>query len=218
VKKTVLTFSNKHEKDLPEEFRQDDVRYSEEFVEHFLRQYTKPNDVVFDPFMGFGTTVLVAERLGRIGYGIEYDEKRCAYVKSQMKHPERAITGDSLRLSEYYVPNFDLCFTSPPYMGHHHKENPFTAYSTEGNGYEGYLNDIGKIFSQVNAKLNPLGRVIVEVSNLKHEDAQPTPLAWDIARVLSQALVFNGEYVINWVPTYNYGYDHSYALVFKKRH
>lgn len=217
MKSTVLTFSNTKKNDLPDEFRDDDVRYPEDFVKHYLREYTRKGDVVFDPFMGFGTTLIVAERLGRVGYGIEYDEARCQYVKSQLVHGERALHGDSLKLLDYYVPNFDLCITSPPYMGHHHKENPFTAYSTVGGGYQQYLNDIRKIFENIDVKLNPSGTVIIEVSNLKHEDAPATPLAWDIANEVGQTLEFVGEDVILWEPTYGYGYDHSYAIMFKKK-
>jgi len=43
-----------------------------------------------------------------------------------------------------------------------------------------------------------------------------TPLAWDIAREVSNVLNFLGEIVISWEPTYAYGYDHSYALIFSK--
>jgi hypothetical protein len=48
---------------LPPQFRNDDVRFSEQLVEHFLQHFTQVGDVVFDPFAGFGTTLLVAEAL-----------------------------------------------------------------------------------------------------------------------------------------------------------
>jgi len=217
VTKTFLTLSNTKTNALPVEFQGDDVRYSEELVEHFLKEYTKEGDIVFDPFMGFGTTLIVAERMGRIGYGIEFDEKRAAYVKTQLQTPERAIRGDALKLNQLHVPNCDLCITSPPYMGKHHKENPFTAYSTIGEGYEQYLKDIRSIYQQVNAKLHDDGHAVIEVSNLKHDDAPTTALAFDIAGVVSEVMNFVGETIILWEPTYAYGYDHSYALIFAKK-
>lgn len=216
MKKTVLQLKNLHEKPLPEQFQPDDVRYCPELVEHFLLQYTHEGDIVFDPFMGFGTTLVVAERMSRLGFGVEFKEERCNYVRTQIKHPERALLGDSLRLSELSIPDFNLSITSPPYMGKHHTENPFTAYSTKEGGYKQYLRDIGKIYKQIGEKLKPSGHVIIEVSNLKHNDSDVTPLAWDIAREVSQSLTFLGEIVINWEPTYAYGYDHSYALIFSK--
>lgn len=216
MKNTVLNLKNRHETTLPEPFQSDDVRYCPELVEHFLNEYTSQGDVVFDPFMGFGTTLIVAERIGRIGYGVEFEQRRCDYVRSQLKHPERALVGDSLRLGELEIPNFDFSITSPPYMGKSHKENPFTAYSTEGGGYEQYLKDIRKIYQQLGDKLKPSGHAVIEVSNLKHGDDDMTPLAWDIAREVSSVLTFVGEVVIVWEPTYAYGYDHSYALIFSK--
>lgn len=216
MKNTVLNLKNLHETPLPELFQSDDVRYCPELVQHFLAEYTSEGDVVFDPFMGFGTTLTVAERMGRIGFGVEFEKGRCDYVRSLLKHPERALVGDSLRLSELEIPDFDFSITSPPYMGKNHKENPFTAYSTEGGGYQQYLKDIKKIYEQIRAKLKPSGHAVIEVSNLKHGDDDMTPLAWDIAREVSEVLNFLGEVVIAWEPTYAYGYDHSYALIFSK--
>ena len=40
-------------------------------VTEFVEELSEPGDVVLDPFAGFGTTLVVAERLGRRGLGIE---------------------------------------------------------------------------------------------------------------------------------------------------
>jgi DNA modification methylase len=215
--KTYLSLKNEQPRQLPEEFRHDDVRCSEHLVEQLLQEFTKPGDFVLDPFVGFGTTLLVAERLGRIAFGIEYEEKRLSYVRSILKHPERALHGDSTRLKDLDLPEFDFSITSPPYMGHHHKEDPFTAYTTAGDGYENYLATIRDVYSQLSVGLKPAGRAVVEISNLKHDDAPITTLAWDVAREISQVMRFLGEIVVQWEPTYGYGYDHSYCLVFSRR-
>lgn len=214
--KTYLALKNEHKLQLPEAFRGDDVRFTERLVEHFLQEFTKIGDIVFDPFMGYGTTLAVAEAMGRLGFGVEFDEKRWQYAQSILRYPERALHGDSTRLQSLHLPNFDFSITSPPYMGKHHKENPFTAYSTEGRGYEGYLDDLRNIYVQIGQKMNRSAHAIIEVSNLKHEDGRLTTLAWDIAREVSKVLPFVGEVVITWDDTYGYGYDHSYCLVFAK--
>jgi DNA modification methylase len=43
----------------------DDVAYPEELVAPFVAEFTRPGELVVDPFAGFGTTLVVAERLGR---------------------------------------------------------------------------------------------------------------------------------------------------------
>lgn len=214
--KTHLAFKNTQKRQLPEQFRRDDVRYPEELVEHFMNEFTKPGEVIFDPFMGYGTTLLVAERLDRVGIGVEFDESRWHYVQSILKEPQGALLGDSTKLRSMELPGFDFSITSPPYMGRHHKENPFTAYTTEGDGYDAYLATLKDIYVQIKEKLKPAAHVVVEVSNLKHEDGSITTLAWDIARELSSVLRYNGEIVVTWEPTYGFGYDHSYCLVFQR--
>lgn len=212
---THLTFSNRHKFPLPEEFRSDDVRFSEEMAAHFITQYSKTGDVVFDPFTGFGTTLMVAEKLDRIGYGIEFDQKRLEYVRSLLKVPERAIHGDSTKLSSLQLPPINFSLTSPPYMNRTDRENPFTAYTTEGNGYEQYLADLRGIYAQIAQLMIPGASAVIEVSNLKNAHGVTT-LAWDIALEVAKVLTFQGETVITWEGGYAYGYDHSYALVFQK--
>ncbi|HEY9790669.1 MAG TPA: DNA methyltransferase [Candidatus Obscuribacterales bacterium] len=213
--KTFISLKNEKKRILPEQFRHDDVRYCDALVEHFLQEFTQSGDKVLDPFMGYGTTVVVAEQMARSGFGVEYDEARCRYVQSLLRHPERAIHGDSTRLLELDLPDlFDFSITSPPYMGKHHKENPFTAYTTEFSGYDEYLEQIKGIYAQIAKKLKPEARAVVEVANLKHEDGSLTTLAWDIGEVISKVLKFEGEVIVTWEDGYGYGYDHSYCLMF----
>lgn len=214
--KTHLSLKNQQKRELPDEFRDDDVRFTEELVSYFVNRFSEPGDVVFDPFMGFGTTLIVAESMERIGIGVEYDERRVNYVRSIIEHSERAIHGDSRNLQLMPLPEFALSVTSPPYMGRHHSQNPFTAYTTEDGGYPEYLETIRDIYRQVNEKLKSRGRAVIEVSNLKHEDGSMTPLAWDIARAVSSVMKFQGEVIVTWEGGYGYGYDHSYCLIFER--
>lgn len=213
--KTYLHLKNEHKRILPEEFRNDDVRCTETLVEYFIEHFTKENDVVFDPFAGYGTTLLVADSMNRKGIGIEFDEKKYRYIQSLLKDPSQILHGDALKLSSYSLPAIDFSITSPPYTGKYHTVNPFTAYSAEGT-YEQYLSDIINIYRLLAEKLKKGAHAVIEVSNLKHENGTITTLAWDIGQAVSQVLSFTGEIIVTWEPTYAYGYDHSYCLVFKK--
>ncbi len=195
----------------------DDVRYPAALVRAFLADYTRPGDLVFDPFAGFGTTLLVAEELGRRGLGIEYDARRCAYARSQLRAPETLLHGDARRLSAYDLPRVDFSITSPPYMSRGDPENPLTAYATPGAGYDAYLADLRDIYRQLGVLLTNSAMAVVEVSNLKGPDGVTT-LAWDVARAIGEVLRFEGEVVVGWEPTYGYGYDHSYCLLFGRFH
>ena len=54
----------------------DDLCFTPELVEVFLGEYTQVSDVVFDPFAGFGTALVVAERMQRRPLGLEILEAR----------------------------------------------------------------------------------------------------------------------------------------------
>lgn len=45
---------------------------------------SKPGDVIFDPFLGSGTTSVVAKKLGRNYVGIELNEEYCLYAEKRL--------------------------------------------------------------------------------------------------------------------------------------
>ena len=197
---------------LPAAFQGDDVRYPESLVEHFLQEYTQPGDTVLDPFAGYGTTLVVAERMGRTPFGVELDEARVRYARSKLTWPENLRLGDARSLAAIALPKIDFSVTSPPYMNRDDPEDPLTAYQAEGKGYAAYLHGLRRIYEQLRQHMKPAGTVILEVANLK-KDGRVTTLAWDIAQEVSEVLRFEGEVVVCW-DRYGYGYDHSYCLVY----
>jgi DNA modification methylase len=212
--RTFLRLKNQQQHKLPAEFQHEDLRYTEELVAHFLRQYTRPNDTVLDPFAGYGTTLIVAEAMGRVPYGIEIDTRRAGYIRSQLQNSDGLIHGDTRELLSYQLPPIAFSITSPPYMAAADLEDPFTNYHAVGAGYTAYLQQIEQIYADIRQLLKPDARAVLEVSNLKDEHGITT-LAWDVARAVSNVLVFEGEVIVGW-DHYGYGYDHSYCLVFRK--
>lgn len=215
VETTFLSLSRRKKHLLPPVFLgQSQIRCPECMIEYFLKKYTRLGDIVLDPFAGFGTTLIVAEKLGRIAYGIECDERRVDYVRKKISDPERLIEGDSRRLSKYELPPVSFSITSPPFASAKTEHDPLTSYTTPLKGYSSYLKEMRKIYTQLKDRLIDGGRAVIEVSNVKEESI--TPLAWDLGREISKILTFEGEIVIGWKEGYAYGYDHSYCLVFRK--
>lgn len=48
--------------------------------EFFIKAYTDTNDIVFDPFMGSGSTLMAAEKTNRCAYGTELSPKYCDVI------------------------------------------------------------------------------------------------------------------------------------------
>ena len=218
--KTILSFKNNFEEDLPKAFQSDDVRFPESFVSYFLKNFTKPGYICLDPFAGFGTTLLASEKSDRIPYGVEYDLDRFNYIKSKIQHKSNIIHGDATLIDTFGFPEIDFVFTSPPYMTKDSSSYALSAYTTEGS-YKQYLETLGQIFGKIGNFLKKDGYCIIEASNIKTETV--TTLAWDIAKEVGQILNFQGEIVIEWEAKklkngthYGGGYDHSYCLIFKK--
>ena len=59
-------------------------------VEFFVNAFTDAGDVVYDPFMGSGTTMAAADVLGRAGYGCEISPAYCDVIVRRMIN----ITGE----------------------------------------------------------------------------------------------------------------------------
>jgi DNA modification methylase len=136
---------------LPNDFAGDDVRSSDGLVEFFIERYTKPGDVIFDPFAGFGTTIATAEKLGRVGYGVEYLADRVDYIRSIISNKENIYCGNSLVMEGIKMPEVDFSFSSPPYMSKNdHEEYPLAAYQITGDGYVQYLQDMKNVYDNKN--------------------------------------------------------------------
>lgn len=195
-----------------------DMRYPDAFAEKFILEYTKKGDKVFDPFSGFGTTLTVAQKLGRIGIGIEYEKDRCDYISKKLKSPNKVIHGSSLKIKDYKLPKFDFCITSPPYMRSFDPENPFSNYSKKGS-YAQYLKDIKKIYTQIKQIMKKNATIVIEIQNTFGKGHPMTPLAWDVSKEISKVFHFERELVYCYTngelkPNST---NHSYCLIFKNK-
>jgi DNA modification methylase len=94
----------------------------------FILRYTKKNEIVFDPFLGSGTTAYEAESLHRDFIGIDIQKKLIDYVKEKIEPKNNfseLITGDSTKtktlekvkviLKQHRKKNVQLAILHPPY-------------------------------------------------------------------------------------------------------
>jgi len=59
--------------------------FPKKLVRKALSYYSKETDLILDPFMGVGTTAVVAEEMGRRWIGVEIEEKYCAVAKKRIE-------------------------------------------------------------------------------------------------------------------------------------
>ncbi len=109
--------------------------FPESLVREFVSFFTKTGDLVVDPFLGTGSTLLAALQTGRSGIGFEIVKKYADISRERVRdllaqkvaHGRRIaresswriVSADSSRLSKVWrqrgFPQADYCITSPPY-------------------------------------------------------------------------------------------------------
>jgi len=175
----------------------DDVAFPEELVALFMEEFTRPGDLVFDPFAGFGTTLVVAEQMGRRALGLELLPERVDYIRGSLRDPRGILEGNALRLVGLGLPTVDFVMTSPPYMNRvDHPQNPLTGYRTLDGDYGRYLAQLGDVFGAIGKLLRPGGTTVISAANIASSPV--TTLAWDLAGEVARSLRFVREVVIDW--------------------
>jgi len=184
-------------------------RFPEAVAEFVVQRYSKPGDWVLDPFAGFGTTLVVAERLGRHGVGLEVDENRARFAGRRVP-VGRVLNTRSEAVSSLPFPPFDLLFTSPPY-------GSFRSGECDDDP-ELYLADAQQLFRGFLPLLGPEALVVVEVSQLRRGE-RTRPLVWELGGALREFLDLREDVVrinIGSVEA-GTGYDHTHVLAFAQR-
>lgn len=107
------------------------AKFPETLAQDFIEFFTKRDQVVFDPMVGTGSTLVAALRSGRHSIGIELN-KTYADIANQLVEAERKGLGDGVEhltcqvihgnaaessklFDEHQLPKIDYVLTSPPY-------------------------------------------------------------------------------------------------------
>jgi DNA modification methylase len=107
------------------------AKFPESLAQEFIEFFTKRGQVVLDPMVGTGSTLVAALRAGRHSYGIELNPAYAA-LATQAVEAERARQADAVDglqalviqsdaaeiaslVSAHHLPTIDYVLTSPPY-------------------------------------------------------------------------------------------------------
>jgi hypothetical protein len=194
----------------------------------FVRQFSQPGDTVFDPFAGFGTTLLAARLEGRSASGCEVDAGRIDLIRERLARHELArgttlLHGSCDAFDDTALPPFDLCLTNVPYFGCRWPGAPAASQLYGSQSYAQHLDGLRDVFYRVRAGLREGGACIAMVENIRLGD-RVLPLAFDLARILGSLFVMEEERVLIY-PHESDETDadartdrrHEYALVFRKQ-
>lgn len=107
------------------------AKFPETLAQEFIEFFTKRGQVVFDPMVGTGSTLVAAMRCGRHSYGIELnpnyasiatrvvEDEYLALGESASDLVARVIHADAMHLADVFkelnIPAIDYVITSPPY-------------------------------------------------------------------------------------------------------
>jgi site-specific DNA-methyltransferase (adenine-specific) len=75
--------------------------FPEELPEWFIKLFTRENDIVLDPFMGSGTTLIIANRMLRNSIGIEIVSEYYEMVKNQLKPVELYLLEPTVKYGNF---------------------------------------------------------------------------------------------------------------------
>lgn len=111
--------------------RRHPAKFPESLAQEFIEFFTKRGQVILDPMLGTGSTLVAALRSGRHSYGLELNqfyadmarhvvhEEQQALGESARELVAKVITGDAQNFEKYVklekIPPIDYVITSPPY-------------------------------------------------------------------------------------------------------
>lgn len=195
----------------------------------FVRACTRPEGVVFDPFCGFGTTLLAAALEGRRALGTEVVAGRVEIARERLRRHGADAQIVCGAWPDIPTPGpFDLCLTSVPYFGCGWPAADAAGQLYCAPDFARYLERMRDVFHVVREQLPEGGYCVAMVENIRL-GAHAVPQAWELARILGSLFEPCEERVLVYPPRtgpmpgdadvsgLRSDRSHEYALVFRKR-
>lgn len=218
----IVKIQKKEQLPLPSCF-QEDGRFDIGLLEYLIERYTEKGQIICDPFAGYGTTGLIAEKMDRKFVLLEKYRPKYEYMKKLLHNSRNCIELACCDLRNYNCSlKADCIITSPTYCWKNLGFNPLK--ENTGDTYIDYLDDIFTCFVKITDFVKKDGYIIIDSSNILYKHIYTT-LAWDIEHKLrlNTQLKFQYEIIIDWDGEegflggkYGFGQDYSYILVYKK--
>jgi DNA modification methylase len=162
--------------------------FPKELCNRLIKIYTKKGDVVLDPLMGSGSTIISARDLERKGIGIDINPEFIKLVQTRLSQQKLVeldvenpdlICDDAINILNYVKPeSVDLVISSPPYWNIHtrkrtadYKESrPYSELERDlGNieNYNQFMENLGKIFEKVHVVLKNDKKCIIIIMDIR---------------------------------------------------
>jgi DNA modification methylase len=238
-----LSTDLKQEKELDSHIEDHPATFSPTMISDFIRFFTKEGMTVLDPFCGIGSTMEACKRTNRIGFATELNPKYYNLIlKRTPEFKNNIFNSDAVLIPTLNISNIDFCISSPPYWdilnrstkdfeSKRTKRQLDVNYSDTGldlgniADYEKFLAKLTQIYLNIYKVLRNNAYVVIIIKNVK-KGGQLYPLAWDLAKRLSEKYVMKDEkiWIQDKVGLAPYGYPfswasniiHHYCLIFRK--
>ena len=165
----------------------------------FIETFTHKGELVIDPFVGTGTTLLAARNLGRNAIGFDLKKDYVDFAQKRLKQTtliedtkQVAVHDDALKIGQYIKPDIvSLCVTSPPYATMLNKPRLNKSMRADLRKNEHYLKvqqysdnprdlgtmevpkyaeAMGEIYKEIFPLIKPKGHCVINVNDLWWEN------------------------------------------------
>lgn len=168
---------------------------------HVIKLLSHEGQLVLDPFVGSGTTLVAAKDMNRNAVGFDLQQKYVELAQSRITNKglfgttrQLAISDDARNISDYLPPeSVSLIFTSPPYANllNRKRKNKSRRYRDNGQlgkveqysqdprdlgtqNLEAYTDQMGQIFERLLPTLRPKGHCVINVPDMWWENRRIT--------------------------------------------
>jgi len=164
-----------------------------------IELFTHRGELVLDPFVGIGTTLIAARDTGRNAVGFDLNKKYIEFAKKQLSQQQLsdvtkqiAICDDAINIPDYLEKDtVSLCVTSPPYANmlnrprlnksllgkarynvHYKKIQQYSDNPRDLGTMEPnkYAEELGKIFQKILPLLKPKAHCVINITDLWWEN------------------------------------------------